>query len=411
MLRKRWLCGFILSVLAAGFLAFCPLCVLADEDDQDSSVFFTNDKIKEDEKSVDEAKRTKEALAAGSAEAEKVIAALESAKGDTQNYIEKIDGEISEIEKTIETLSANIIEKQEEVRQTQRDLEEAKERVREQYEYMKMRVRVSFESRSDTLAEAILTSKSFGELLNRAGYLEDIARYDQKKLDEFGAAVKEVETIEKRLESEEEALEEEKLKAESEAEAARQLMERKENEVAAYTASIGDKQAQIQEYQKMIEEQNAVIASLEAAIKAERARLAAEARKYGGGVFAHPCPDYTRISDEFGMRMHPTLGVEMMHNGVDFAAPSGTPIYAAADGDVIAAGYSSSMGNYVMIDHGSDIITIYMHASSLNVSEGQSVSRGDRIASVGSTGRSTGPHLHFGVRENGSYVNPWKYLK
>ncbi len=411
MLRRRRFCFLILSVLAAGILLFPPLYVQADEDDGDSSVFFTNDKIRENEKGVDEAKRTKEALAAGSAEAEKVIAALESAKSDTQEYIEKIDTEITDIEKKISVLSANIAEKQAEIEETERELEEAKKRAEEQYEYMKMRVRVSYESKSDTLAEAILTSKSFGELLNRAEYLEDIARYDRKKLDEFAAVIEEVKGIEKRLNAEEEELEEEKLKAEAEAEASRQLMERKENEVAAYTASIGDKQAQIREYQNMIEEQNAVIASLEAAIKAERARLAEEARKYGGGAFAHPCPNYTRVSDEFGMRMHPTLGVELMHNGVDFAAPSGTPIYAAADGEVISTGYSASMGNYVMIDHGSNIITIYMHASSVDVSQGQSVSRGEKIASVGSTGRSTGPHLHFGVREDGEYVNPWKYLK
>ncbi|MCR4907875.1 MAG: peptidoglycan DD-metalloendopeptidase family protein [Lachnospiraceae bacterium] len=411
MKRKRRIYLVILSVLAAGIMAVSPLKVRADEDDKDSSVFFTNDKIREDEKGVDDAKRAKEALAAGSAQAEKVIAALESAKGDTEEYIEKIDAEITDIEKKIEVLSGNIAEKLSEIEETGRELEDAKRRAEEQYEFMKMRVRVSYESRSETLAEAILTSRSFGELLNRAEYLEDIARYDKKKLDEFGAAIEEVKTIEKRLKAEEEALEEEKLKAESEAEASRQLMERKENEVAAYTASIGDKQAQIREYQQMIEEQNAIIASLEAAIKAERARLAEEARKYGGGTFAHPCPNYTRISDEFGMRMHPTLGVEMMHNGVDFAAPTGTPIYAAADGNVIAAGYSASMGNYVMIDHGSNIITVYMHASSIDVSEGQSVSRGDKIGAVGSTGRSTGPHLHFGVREDGSYVNPWKYLK
>ena len=80
-------------------------------------------------------------------------------------------------------------------------------------------------------------------------------------------------------------------------------------------------------------------------------------------------------------------------------------------GKVMAADYSPTMGNYIMIDHGDDLITIYMHCSSLGVSKGQEVSKGDRIASVGSTGRSTGPHLHFGVRQSGSYVSPWKYLK
>ena len=109
--------------------------------------------------------------------------------------------------------------------------------------------------------------------------------------------------------------------------------------------------------------------------------------------------------------MHPTLGVQQFHNGVDMAAPSGSAILAAYDGEVVAAAYSSTMGNYIMIDHGDGLYTIYMHASSLGVSKGQMVARGEQIAAVGSTGRSTGPHLHFGVRLNGSYVSPWNYLQ
>ena len=93
------------------------------------------------------------------------------------------------------------------------------------------------------------------------------------------------------------------------------------------------------------------------------------------------------------------------------AAPGGSPILAAYDGEVIAADYNSSMGNYIMINHGGGLITIYMHASALYVSKGTMVARGDKIAAVGTTGRSTGNHLHFGVRLNGNYVSPWNYLK
>jgi murein DD-endopeptidase MepM/ murein hydrolase activator NlpD len=127
-------------------------------------------------------------------------------------------------------------------------------------------------------------------------------------------------------------------------------------------------------------------------------------------MFQMPLNSYKRISDDYGMRMHPTLGVEKFHNGVDFAANSGTPILAAYGGTVVAAAYNSSMGNYVMINHGDGLYTIYMHASELYVSAGQTVSKGETIAAVGSTGRSTGPHLHFSVRLNGEYVNPWNYL-
>ena len=132
---------------------------------------------------------------------------------------------------------------------------------------------------------------------------------------------------------------------------------------------------------------------------------------YDGGQFKWPAPDYTRISDDYGMRMHPTLGVQQFHNGIDLASPSGTRILAAYDGKVVAASYSSTMGNYIMIDHGDSLYTIYMHASALLVSEGTMVVKGEQIAKVGSTGRSTGPHLHFGVRLNGGYVSPWNYIK
>ena len=158
------------------------------------------------------------------------------------------------------------------------------------------------------------------------------------------------------------------------------------------------------------EEYNYVMDS--AIVKGVQAALAeANRRVYGGGQFVWPAPNYTRISDDYGMRMHPTLGVEKFHNGIDLAAPSGSPILAAYDGDVVGAGYSSTMGNYLMIDHGDGLLTIYMHASKLYVSTGAAVSKGQKIAAVGSTGRSTGPHLHFGVRLNGNYVSPWKYLK
>ena len=335
---------------------------------------------------------------------------LETAKSDAQEYVTQIDGEISDIQDRIATLSANIAELKENIAQTEEELKEAEKVREEQYEYMKMRIKTSYESRSQTIAEAIFTSKGIGDLLNRSLYLHEVAAYDDKKLAEYAETVERVNETAKRLEKEEEELEDAMNEALSEETAAQALLDEKEQEVAAYTASIGDKEAQIREYQSMIAEQDSIIASMEAAIKAERQRLAEEARKYGGGVFAHPCPNYTRVSDPYGMRMHPTLGVEMMHNGIDFAAPAGSSIYAAADGEVIAADYSASMGNYVMIDHGSDIITIYMHASKLLVSKGQEVSKGDKIALVGSTGRSTGSHLHFGVRENGSYINPSKYL-
>jgi murein DD-endopeptidase MepM/ murein hydrolase activator NlpD len=216
------------------------------------------------------------------------------------------------------------------------------------------------------------------------------------------------------MESEKEVLDEAKEAVEQEEANVNTLLAEKEAQLSSVSSDISDKEAAIKEYEDMIAQQNAEIAALEKAVAEEKARLEAEnaqARIYNGGMFTFPCPGYKSISSEYGTRTDPILGTEKFHSGIDLAAPAGTAILAAYDGDVVAAAYSSSMGNYVMIDHGSGLYTIYMHASALYVSTGQTVSKGDKIAAVGSTGRSTGNHLHFSVRLNGSYTSPWNYLK
>lgn len=123
-----------------------------------------------------------------------------------------------------------------------------------------------------------------------------------------------------------------------------------------------------------------------------------------------PCPSSKRVTSEFGGRDAPIAGASSNHQGMDIGAPTGTNIIAAASGEVVISTYSYSAGNYIMISHGNGLMTVYMHCSQLLVSEGASVKQGDVIAKVGSTGYSTGPHLHFGVRVNGVYVNPRNYV-
>ena len=131
---------------------------------------------------------------------------------------------------------------------------------------------------------------------------------------------------------------------------------------------------------------------------------------YKGGKFVFPAPSYTAVTSEQGWRVHPISGVLKYHSGMDLGAPSGTAILAAAPGKVTLASWNGGYGNCVIIDHGNGLSTLYGHNSSLHVSYGQKVSRGQTIASAGSTGYSTGPHCHFEVRVNGSVTNPRNYL-
>ena len=137
-----------------------------------------------------------------------------------------------------------------------------------------------------------------------------------------------------------------------------------------FTGDINAKQQAIEEYEADIAMENETIRLLEAALAEERRRLmeenGTEKVTYDGGMFKWPAPSWTRISSDYGWRLHPTLGVDKFHNGVDMAAPGGSPILAAYDGEVIGSGYNSAMGNYIMINHGGGLITIYMHASALH---------------------------------------------
>jgi murein DD-endopeptidase MepM/ murein hydrolase activator NlpD len=238
-----------------------------------------------------------------------------------------------------------------------------------------------------------------------------LSRYDNEKLAEFVAHSQYVALCKEVLEENKELLEEAKEAVEAEQATTVALIEDKTEQINALMNDIAQKERAIREYEADIAEQNEIIKALEKAVAEERAALAAaNARKYDGGVFSWPVPSSTRVTEEYGNRIHPILNIPQFHNGIDIGAPTGDSIVAAYRGKVIAAAYSAVMGNYIMIDHGDAVYTIYMHASKLLVAEGAEVSKGQKIALVGSTGRSTGPHLHFSVRVSGEYVSPWVYF-
>ena len=145
-------------------------------------------------------------------------------------------------------------------------------------------------------------------------------------------------------------------------------------------------------------------------MKARIKELQDSQRVYEGGTFTWPCPSSTYITDSFGWRIHPIYGYWKLHTGTDIGGSYGVDVVAAAAGKVIMADWYGGYGNCVMIDHGSGLVTLYGHLSGYNCYYGQEVSRGEVIAFVGSTGNSTGPHLHFEVRVNGDYVDPMGYF-
>jgi murein DD-endopeptidase MepM/ murein hydrolase activator NlpD len=374
----------------------------------------TSESIREKEEQIAAAQEESEKIQNNISDMAEVKKELEASKQDLVNYVKVLDAKLATITANILALQGQISEKEGEIEQTTMELEAAQEQEEKQYEAMTKRIRYIYEHGEESVLDLLFRSKNFADFLNRIDYQQRIRQYDSDLLEQYRLNRQYIELCMEQLQIDQDNLNQQKQNVETEEANLKDLMQQKGKEINNYETDIQNKEQAIQEYEDYLAEQQELIAATEAAIAEEKRKLLESGGTvihFDGGMFCFPLATYTRISDEYGYRMHPILGVEQFHNGVDFAAPGGTAIYAAYDGKVVAATYSATMGNYIMIDHGDGLYTIYMHASALYVEEGAIVVKGETIAAVGSTGRSTGNHLHFSVRLQGSYVSPWNYLK
>ena len=397
MIRRITALGLIL-VLAAGI----PI--------QASSA--STEKVTEDAaptKSLQEAQDEKAQLEKALKEAQSTIEDLRDSKGDIESKVTELNQQLIDISARITDLENQLTAKSEDIQETKDELAGAKEREAQQYADMKVRIQFMYENGQTSYLEALLSSRNISEFLNSADYIAQIQSYDRQKLTEYQDTVVSIVNLEAQLEQEYTDLEALKSTVESNKATVAAMMRQKESELADISGDIEDAQSDADYYAAEIQAQEELIAAIKRA-EAEKAAAGVEEHPYTGGAFRWPCPSSTRVTSDYGTRVSPMSGASSNHKGIDIGASAGADIIAAADGTVTAASYSSAAGNYVMIDHGGGLYTVYMHASSLLVSPGQTVSAGDVIAKVGSTGISTGSHLHFGVSLNGSYVSPWSYL-
>lgn len=372
----------------------------------------STEKVTEDAastKSLQEAQDEKAQLEKALKEAQSTIEDLRDSKGDIESKVTELNQQLIDISARITDLENQLTAKSEDIQETKDELAGAKEREAQQYADMKVRIQFMYENGQTSYLEALLSSRNISEFLNSADYIAQIQSYDRQKLTEYQDTVESIVNLEAQLEQEYTDLEALKSTVESNKATVAAMMRQKESELADISGDIEDAQSDADYYAAEIQAQEELIAAIKRA-EAEKAAAGVEEHPYTGGAFRWPCPSSTRVTSDYGTRVSPMSGASSNHKGIDIGASAGADIIAAADGTVTAASYSSAAGNYVMIDHGGGLYTVYMHASSLLVSPGQTVSAGDVIAKVGSTGISTGSHLHFGVSLNGSYVSPWSYL-
>ncbi len=312
-----------------------------------------------------------------------------------------LDGQISDIQAEINSLDAEIEEINNRIEQKDAELAEAHRESSNQYASYKDRVKIIVEKGPITYIEVLANANSLEDFFVRMDVVEQIAAYDNEVL-------KELKANEERIELLKEMIEQERANVT----AVMETSLAKKRDLAA------KKQASQAILNELAESEQEITAELKAAKKAEQEASAEIARlvsgdtsKYIGGQLLWPSTSSYTITSPFSMRVHPTLGVYKQHTGIDIGASYGTSVLAAGEGTVIISGWNNAWGNYVVINHGGGITTLYAHNSQLLVSKGARVTRGQTIAKVGSTGYSTGPHIHFEVQVNGKAVNPMSYLQ
>ena len=335
---------------------------------------------------------------------------------DLVNQKNAVDQEISLLNAQVQNLNEQITAYSQLIADSQDELDIAQFTLNGLNEKHKLRIRAMEEEGTVSYWEVIFEASSFIDMLDRINMMQEIAASDQARLEEMRQAAALVEAAQEQMQ-----LGKAELEASNAAlEESQAILEERRTASDAILRELAKKQ---DEFQAMLDESEALQDSLMLSIAAKEKELAdakyeeklAALAAAGGApasdaTWVTPVSGYT-LTSPFGMRMHPVLGYERMHNGIDMACAQGTPIYATRAGTVTTAAYQAGgAGYYVSINHLDGFSSIYMHMTHYVVSAGQSVSHGQLIGYVGSTGVSTGPHLHFGISYAGSYVNPLAYI-
>lgn len=335
---------------------------------------------------------------------------------DLVNQKNAVDQEIALLHSQILNMNQQVIAHGQLIADSQDDLDDASDRLDALNEKHKARIRAMEEGGTISYWEVLFQASSFTDFLDRMSMIQEIAASDQRRLEEIRQVAEGISATQSRMQQElQELADTQRQLTESES-----LLEEKRTESDELLRSLA---AQKEQFELLLDESEAKqdalmkeIAQKEkelagAKYEEKLAKLALQGQNPpSSATWITPVSGYT-ISSAFGMRIHPVYKYQLMHNGIDMACPQGTPIYATRAGTVTTASYQAGgAGYYVSINHGDGFSSIYMHMTNYVVSSGQSVSAGQLIGYVGSTGVSTGPHLHFGVSYAGTYVNPMAYI-
>ncbi|HJC20387.1 MAG TPA: peptidoglycan DD-metalloendopeptidase family protein [Candidatus Butyricicoccus avicola] len=366
------------------------------------------------------------------AEIEAQLAEYEKQKDNYAGQIGTLNNKINLTEQEIDATQEAIDALTDSIEETKANLKQAEKELADKQELFETRIRVMYENGDTSYMEVVLNSESFGDMLDNIEIVSQIMDYDKGVVAEYTAIRDSIQEMEESLEADrkqqkeyKESLEVEKEGLEADRADLQAMLAKIEND-SEYAQKVSD---QLADEQDEISNEIAELSRKEAEAAARKRAAASSSSSSsssrgssssssssnyssgGSGSLIWPCPTYTYISSEFGGRVSPITGKwQGGHKGMDIASGKGNPVIAAASGTVVKSYLSSSYGNYIVISHGGGLMTAYAHMTRRLVSVGDTVAAGQQIGTVGSTGNSTGNHLHFEVYENGTAVNPRNYV-
>lgn len=345
---------------------------------------------------------------------EKKLEELKKQTADLGKYLAKLDEQMSDLDGKLYAMNIQIEELTKQIAQAEADLVVAEADADYQYDMMKLRIKFMYEHNDESYIALMLSAESIGDMLNKAEYISKISSYDRKMLEEYKNTITHIAEAKAKLEADYVVLENNKKELEVNKASLETMQKEKEKELANYNK-------QIAQQNDLHDHLHADLSHLEDEIVAmeEKIRREEEEAKKNQNAATQPLPStgvflWPTISRRITSRYGATANRPYPHQGVDIGAVKpgvwGDPIYAADGGVITLASYDAGAGNWLWIHHGDGLYTVYMHCSKFLVSLGDVVEKGDTIALMGSTGNSTGAHLHFAVRVNGEYVNPEPYI-
>ncbi len=346
---------------------------------------------------------------------EKKLDNIQDFTDDVSKYVSTLDMQMTNLLDNIDANKEDIEDIKEEIQSVNEEYDNALSRQQEQYDGMKAHIKYMYENSDSNYLVYLMKSRTLAEFLSREEYVEKVTNYDKVLLNKYQQVLDEVTIARQKAEEKQREVNATKNSLKYEKEKLEQLSDEKTRQINIYQGLVADNRQNVASYAAQIADQEKEV---EAILREGRDKIS-QSEKSGdsvqimptNGEYAWPLPVSGRITSTFGYRKAPTAGASSYHKGVDIAVNTGTNVLACKEGKVVTAAYSSSAGNYVAIYHGGGIYSYYMHCSQLKTSVGKHVERGQVIARSGSTGISTGPHLHFAMYKSGNYVNPMYYVK